>query len=303
MKSLLYSFATGLLACGSHAGTRASTSYTVVTEVLDAGGHQSASALYKNGGSAGGIVGISTAPTPAGTAKHGYVAQLSEIVDFALSHLHSSVPESSTLQLEPGYLLDDATLLPIAPDLVSWSIIGGPITSISTGGLATAGTVHLDTPATVQGSFGAATASLNLTVLNVNTDDFDSYAGDGIGDEWQVQYFGLPPNPLAGPLLDPDGDTQDNLFEWNAGLIPTDASSVFNLRMVSTFQGVQLIFGPIIPGHDYTVKYGFDILDVPNWRELPSEAMTITDIGPERRVTDTSAIGSPRKYYRVEISK
>lgn len=86
-------------------------------------------------------------------------------------------------------------------------------------------------------------------------------------------------------------------------MIPTDANSVFNLRMVRSSEGENLIFSPIVPGRTYTVKYGFDLLDVPNWPELPAEAMTITDIGTERRVTDTSAIGSPRRFYRVEIEK
>ena len=53
--------------------------------------------------------------------------------------------------------------------------------------------------ALAQGSYAGSTGSLNLTVLNVNQDNFGSYAGDGIGDDWQVQYFGLPSNPAAGP--------------------------------------------------------------------------------------------------------
>ncbi len=287
------------------AGDRSSTSYAIAADTNDAGGQRTGSASYTNHGSAGNLAGISTAASPSETLKAGYIAQLYEVVGFALSDAHSSVPESSTLQLEAGHLLDDATLLAIDPMLVSWSVISGPITSIRTDGLATAGVVYQDTSATVQGSFGAATASLNLTVLNVNPDDFDSYAGDGIGDDWQVQYFGLPPNPLAGPLLDADGDTQDNLFEWNAGLIPTDANSVFRLRTVRSFEGANLIFSPVVPGHTYTVKYGFDLFDVPDWPELPDATVTdvVTDIGIERRVTDPDALWSPRKFYRVEIEK
>ena len=60
--------------------------------------------------------------------------------------------------------------------------------------------------ALVQGIYAGSTGSTNLTVLNVNPDNFGIYAGDGVGDTWQVQYFGLPPNPAAGPLLDPDVD-------------------------------------------------------------------------------------------------
>ena len=53
-----------------------------------------------------------------------------------------------------------------------------------------------------------------------------SYAADGVGDDWQFQYFGLN-NPNAAPLLDPDGDGQNNLFEFTAGLVPTNPLSRF----------------------------------------------------------------------------
>ena len=161
--------------------------------------------------------------------------------------------------------------------------------------------VYQNTMALVQGTYLGSTGSINLTVLNVNTDDFGSYAGDGIGDDWQVQYFGLPPNPAAGPLLDPDRDGQNNRFEWIAGLIPTDANSAFKLSIVGSAQGANLIFGPTVAGRTYTVKYGFDFLDVPNWLPLPGGITT--DIGNQRTVIDTTAPGSPRKYYRVEIAK
>ena len=116
-----------------------------------------------------------------------------------------------------------------------------------------------------------------------------------------MQYFGLPPNPAAGPLLDPDGDGQNNRFEWIAGLIPTDANSVFKLSIVGSAQGANLIFGPTVAGRTYTVKYGFDFLDVPNWPTLMGG--TVTDIGNQRTVTDPNAVSaSPKKYYRVEIA-
>lgn len=176
-----------LLAASAAAGPRVSQDYAILADTNDAGGRRATSDSYTSEGSVGLITNVASGAAPAETAKAGYLGQLFDVVGFALSDAHSSVPESSTLQIQPGHLLDDATLLAIAPELVNWSIVSGPIVSVSTGGLATAGTVYQDTSATVQGSFGAATASLNLTVLNVNTDDFASYAGDGIGDEWQVQ--------------------------------------------------------------------------------------------------------------------
>lgn len=59
-----------------------------------------------------------------------------------------------------------------------------------------------------------------------------------------------------------------------------------------------MIFGPTVAGRTYTVKYGFDFLDVPNWLTLGGG--TVMDIGNERRVLDPNAFAGPKKYYRVE---
>ena len=115
-----------------------------------------------------------------------------------------------------------------------------------------------------------------------------------------MQYFDQN-NPNAGPLRDPDGDGQNNRFEWIAGSIPTDAISAFKLSIVRNAGNAILRFGPTFAGRTYTVKYGFDFLDVPNWPTLFGG--TITDIGTQRTVTDTTAPASPKKYYRVEIAK
>ena len=82
------------------------------------------------------------------------------------------------------------------------------------------------------------------------------FASDSIGDDWQVQFFGLD-NPASGPMLDPDGDTHKNLFEFTAGIEPNNARSVFNWRMepVPGQPGQRnLVFSPIIAGRIYTVK-------------------------------------------------
>ena len=110
---------------------------------------------------------------------------------------------------------------------ITWSIVSGPLTGINSNGLATAATVYQNTSATAQGVYAGDTGALNLTVLDTIPDNFGSYAGDGIGDDWQFQYFGLS-NPNAAPLLDPDHDGHNNLFEFTAGIIPTDAASKFN---------------------------------------------------------------------------
>ncbi len=278
---------------------RTSANYSIATDTADAGGRRATSAAYTNDGSVGGIAGLSTVAAPAESAKHGYIGQLFEVVGFVVHASPTSVSEGGTRQLAPSHLLDDATLLAITPTLVNWSVISGPIGSISPGGLATAGIVPRDTPASVRGSFGGFIGSLNLTVLDSIPDNFGSYAGDKIGDDWQVQYFGLN-NPNAAPSRDPDGDGQNNRFEFLAGLIPTDPASVFKLRIERTGEKTLVIFSPIISGRTYTVTYNHDLSLPPPWPPLPP-GFTTTQNGDERTVTELQTQALRQRFYRVEI--
>ena len=291
-----------LLTAAAQAGPRTSANYTVATDTADAGGKRTTSASYTSDGSIGGLVGISTAAVPAETAKHGYLGQLYEMTGLTLAAVSLTVNETATDQLAAWQLLDDATFLAVPAASVAWSVQSGPLTSVSTTGLATAGTVYQATAANAQGTYLGQTGTLGLTVLDSIADNFGSYAGDGVGDDWQVQYFGLN-NPNAGPLLDPDGDGQTNLFEYTAGLVPTDAASRFTL----TVQAVpgqsgqkKVIFSPLVAGRTYTVtsKPG---LATGSYVPLTNPSAP-SDTGQERTITDLSATGAA-KFYRVEITK
>jgi len=184
---------------------------------------------------------------------------------------------------------------------VSWNILAGPISSISLSGLATAANVYQNTLATVQGSFLGRTGTLGLTVLNVGFDDYGTYAGDGLPDDWQVQYFGEN-NPAGGAGADPDGDGQNNKFEYTAGLIPTDPNSVFRLRIEPVFAQPthkNLLFSPRFADRTYIVQFRLSLI-AGNWQPLPGT--TQADVGLERTVTDLNAV-EPEKFYRVEITK
>lgn len=130
-----------------------------------------------------------------------------------------------------------------------------------------------------------------------------AYAGDGLSDDWQVQYFGQN-NPAAAPAADPDGDGQSNRFEWIAGLIPTDPSSSFKLR-IETVAGQpthrNLLFSPIVAGRTYQVLSKSSLTQPPPWIPLPGTPPT-SDNGLERTITDTNGAG-PTKFYQVEITK
>jgi hypothetical protein len=256
---------------------------------------------YTHDGSLGGITGISTVATPAQTSKAGYLGQITEVTALQLAATPTSMNETATRQLSAAQLLDDDSLKTLAAADMSWSVASGPLTGISTNGLAAAATVYQNTVATAQGEYAGATGILDLTVLDSIPDNFGSYAGDGLADDWQNQYFsGTPAN--AGPLLDPDGDGQNNAFEFTAGLIPTDAQSHFSLTIipVSGQPGQkQLTFDPIVAGRSYTVLTSPN-LSIGSWGPLTGG--TISNDGDQRTITDPSATAT-KKFYTVEIVK
>lgn len=273
--------------------------YTVPTDSIDAGGQATASADYSSDGSLGGIGGISSVASPAETVKSGYVAQLYEVVGLRVTAAPENVDEGATTQFGAAQLLDDDTTLAVPTASVSWSVVSGPLTSIDGAGLAMAASVYESTAATAQGNYGGSTSQTGVTVLNVNPDDYGSYAGDGLDDDWQVLYFGLD-NPNAGPLLDPDKDGQSNEFEFIAGLIPTDSGSRFSQAIVPAGPGqIDIVFNPRLADRTYQVNYTTS-LSPGSWTPLVSSS--IIDNGTVRTVTDLLATGS-RRFYHVQITK
>jgi len=288
----------------SHAGPRTSASYNIptdATDATDAGGQRATSTSYSNDGSVGGVVGISTVSSPAQTAKAGYVGQLYEVTALQLAASPATINETGTRQLSAVQVLDDDSTLAVSATSVTWSVMADPFSGIDASGLATAATVFEDSAATAQGAFEGRTGQLALTVLDTIPDNFGPYAADGLDDAWQNQYFSADPSKAA-PLLDPDGDGQNNFFEWTAGLIPTDPSSRFLLR-VEPVPGqpaqMNLIFIPRFGDRSYVVKFSTDLSPGP-WD--PATVSVPSDNGTERTVTDTSA-SETSKFWRVEITK
>ena len=284
----------------AHAGSRSSASYRIVTESFDAGGGKSASALYSADASIGTVIGIATAAVPAVAAKNGYIGQLFEVTGLTLTAVSLNVNEGTTDQLGAWQALDDASFLAVPAASVAWSVLSGPLTGISASGLATMGIVFQDTAATAQGSYLGNPGTLALTVKNVNPDDFGSYAGDGIDDAWQNQYFGLN-NPNAAPTVDFDGTGQTNLFKYIAGLNPLDGSR-FTLTLAPVAgQPAQknVIFTPRLTDRSYAVTFKTD-LNAATWTPLPGGI--VSDNGQQRTVTDPAATGA-KKVYHIEITK
>jgi hypothetical protein len=179
----------------------------------------------------------------------------------------------------------------------------GPIPGILATGLVSTANVYQNTDAIVGASSPqfAGLLTLTLHVQDTIPDNFSTYAGDGIGDDWQVRYFGID-NPLAAPGADASGTGQTNLLKYTAGLDPLDPNSVFRLRIEAvpgqpTRQ--RLIFGPVFADRTYVVQAKASLAD-PTWLRL--EDATSDDLSPERRVTDLSATGE-EKFYRVKITR
>lgn len=282
------------------AGGRTSANYTITADTADAGGRRATSGNYAQDGSAANVAGISTVAAPVQTAKHGYIGQLYDVSGLALNAATTNVNEGDTLQLGAWQLLDDATFLAVPAASVAWAVESGPLTGIDANGLASAGLVYQDAAASAQGSYLGSIGVLGFSVINLADDDFGAYAGDGLADHWQVQYFGLD-NPEAAPGLDPDGDGGTNLFEFTAGLVPTDPGSVFRLRLEAVpgqpaWRNV--VFNPRLDGRSYIVEARADLQGV--WEPLAT--FSESDNGAERTVTDLEATGAT-KFYRVEITK
>ena len=300
MKPLPIFLATLLVAVPTFAGPRTSANYTVLTDTTGTGGKRTTSAAYTNTGSAGGIAGTSTVAAPAETAKAGFIAQLTEPTGLALNAAPLTVNETATRQLGAFLTLDDDTFTAIPAGSVAWSTVSGPLTLAGTG-IATGGVVYQNTAATAQGIALGYTATLGLTVLDTIADNFGTYAADGLGDDWQVQYFGEN-NPLAAPAVDADADGNNNLFEFTAGLVPTSNASRFAMRVdpapASAIKKL-IVFSPIVAGRTYTVEFRTSLTSG-NW--APLTTFTQSDAGNERTVTDTAG-GGAQKFYRVNVSK
>ena len=287
-----------LSAAAVQAGPRSSASYNILTDGVDDGGKRTTSAAYTNDASAGGIAGLSTVAAPAETVKSGYIGQLYDVTGLTLTAAPLTINEGGTLQLAAWQLLDDATFLAVPASSVAWSVASGPLTSINASGLATAGIVYQNTAATAQGIYaGNTSVPLALTVLDSIPDNFGTYAGDSVGDDWQVQYFGLPPNPIAGPLFDPDGDGQNNLFEFRTGYVPTNAGSRFVTRGLDVSGGnFQLELSRVQPGTRYVFQRTSDFV---TWTDI----LTLDPATVSAPFTQPLPAAGTKSFYRVEITK
>jgi hypothetical protein len=268
------------------AQARTSANYSITAETADAGGGTASAAAYTMNGSVGAVVGMSSSGSPAETAQAGYIGELYEVTALEITATATTVNVKQTLQLGATGSLDDGTILVFDPGTIAWSAQSGPITGISTSGLATAGVVYADSPAVVSGGVDGFSASLGLPVVNSGF------------DAWQVEYFGAN-NPLAAAGADADGTGETNEFKYIAGLNPIDPTSRFTVTTTPASQPgeMTITFSPVVTGRSYTVRYSTDLTS--DWQPLPGASESTS--GNSMVVVDPNA-RVPAKFYQILIS-
>lgn len=213
------------------AGWTASAGWDV-HQTVDSGGGRAQSSNYVADQNVGDIIGISTVALPTEIARHGYIGQLADVTGFSVQPETNAVDEGGSQTLGGVATLDDDTALRVDGSEVSWEASAFPLVAISASGLATTTNVYEDTLASVSGQYIGMSGTGGFLVRDVDGDNFDTYAGDGLPDSWQVGHFGVG-NPDAGPTNNVDDDPFDNRNEWIADTIPTDSNSFLRILMIS----------------------------------------------------------------------
>ena len=289
MKRLL---AIVLLASGSIA------SANIQMATLDAGGGLSGNGNIENLSSIGGIIGtISEGDT---VALEGFIAQITEVQTVTLSATPETIDEAGIRQLTATVLLDDSSTL-VAPGTdLQWALVAGPIDNIDVSGLATADIVFEDSTATVRGIYLEVQDDLILTILNTDPDNYLSYASDAIDDDWQVSFFGLPPNSNAAAIANPDGDPFDNLAEFLTGYDPTDPSSFFRVKFHErNGSSASLEMSKIIPARIYVLERKAELTSNDPWTTV-IQLVPVSESSPH--VIEDVGAASATYFYRITVS-
>jgi hypothetical protein len=126
--------------------------------------------------------------------------------------------------------------------------------------------------------------------------------GDGIPDNWMMQYFGHA-TELASDLSraqdDADGDGLSNLAEYLAGTNPRDAHSYLSITGIGLggTNGVQITWGSA-PNRLYSLQRAAAVSGGLGFTNI---AEHILSTPPENVYLDATATNSPSLFYRVKV--
>ena len=290
MKRIVSIGIAGLLAAGL-AGAA-----TTALQAVDEGGARAASANYAADQSLGGPGGIAAAAAPETAARHGFVGQLADAAAFAAVPVTNELDEGASQQLEGVATFDDDTALAVAGGEVDWAPPTFPLADVSTAGVATAANVYEDTLAVATGTYAGVEGAGSFLVRNVGTDDFDTYAADGLPDDWQVDHFGVG-NPDAGPTNNVDEDVHDNQGEWIADTDPTDGDSFFRIAAVSNRDATAEVWVDSSAERRYSLECTTN-LAVPDWQPVAGQT-NLPGLDGLRALVETNP--PEPHHYRVGV--
>lgn len=150
-------------------------------------------------------------------------------------------------------------------------------------------------------SVGAKTATLTIASSDPLTPSFTiTLTGTAITaiEAFRQQFFGTTANTgNAADTNDHDGDGHSNIFEFVAGLDPTERSSIFTCKVERTASDAKVIFGPCLAGRDFEVWYT-DNLAADSWTK---STHPISINGTERSLIDPAA--PAKRFYRIKITR
>jgi sugar lactone lactonase YvrE len=178
-------------------------------------------------------------------------------------------------------------------------------------GTANIGTLYVTIPANATSSssyaihFDHASASPSgllsfprrtLTGLVTLSSRTNSYFGDGIPDSWRLRYFGTIYNQLSVSNANADGTSMNNWQKYQAGLDPTDPSSVLNEgfdQSMAQSQQDHVLYWPSVSGQTYYIKRAPAVWPM-QWTVISTNIGT----GSYMEIHDSSGTGSGY-YYEV----
>ncbi len=210
----------------AHLASIAGASSSLTTSTVDPGGGRAQAGVITMDGGFGPWVDVSESGGL--IVRAGHAGQLYDVVGADVSAHAPSVGEEETVEFDVVGRCDDGTHL--APDTENWAMVSGPIATLDGTGHAQAGVVYRSETGTVQATAFGFTAQGRVIVFDTDPDNFGLYAHDDIQDLWQVGYFGSSStNGVAS--ADPDGDLDDNYFEFTAGTDPLVPQSAFRVSL------------------------------------------------------------------------
>jgi hypothetical protein len=186
---------------------------------------------------------------------------------------------------------------------LNWSVVSGPLASISASGLATAANVYQNRASTVQGSYPGVNGTLGLSVVNVGTDDLGLYASDSLPDGWQVQYFGLS-GPSSGPTLEPDFAGLQNRLEYALNLSPMQ-HSVVPASLIKNGGTLEYTYirskAAVMVGTQFQVEWS-ETLGAAGWSGSGVAEQVLSENGTVQQVKATLPAGSlGRRFVRLRV--